>query len=164
MVMIFGAAAASIVIGLLYPTGYFAVQTLAQETFRTMENNYLEPRQTLAMNHPIMQGQVAEIRIEPYSDDANTPDYELLVTIVDPSGETIINKFIKEPFYAKLRPAHPGWHAVIVTNLGENGIASGASIESRAYDEDADKDADFASSCIVPPSLRNENNTPFPWC
>ncbi len=162
LAIIVGAAAALIIVGLLYQTGYFAVQNPA-ETFRTAGSLYLEPKQTQAMNHPIMQGQVAEIRIEPYSDEVNTPDYELLVTMVDPSGETIINKFI-EPLYVMLRPAHPGWHAIIVTNVGQTAIASGASIESREYNEDTDKGAEFASPCIVPPSKRNENNTPFPWC
>lgn len=165
-VVVAGAAAALIiVVGLFYyQTGSFAAQNPAQETFRTMQNVYLEPRQTEASNHPIMEGQVVEISIEPYSDEAASPDYELLVTMVDPSGETIINKFIKEPFYAKLRPAHPGWHAIIVTNVGETGIAPGTSIESRPYDEDTDKDVKMAFSCIVPPSMRNENNTPYPWC
>jgi hypothetical protein len=111
-----------------------------------------------------MHGQIAEIRIEPNSNEANTPDYELLVTMVDPSGETIFNKFIKEPFYVKLRPMHPGWHAIVVTNVGDTDIASGMNIVSRAYDEDADKDVEFASQCLVPASLRNEDNAPYPWC
>ncbi len=84
--------------------------------------------------------------------------------MVDPSGQTIINKFIKEPFYVKLRPGHPGWHAIIVTNLGETGVAPGTRIESRPYDEVVDGDVEIATECIVPPSKRNENNTPYPWC
>lgn len=164
--VIVGAAAVLIIVitTLVYQTGSFAVQNPAQETFRTMQNVYLEPRQTEVSNHPIMEGQVAEISIEPRSDEPNPPDYELLVTMVDPSGETIIHKFIKEPFHVKLRPTHPGWHAIIVTNVGETDIAPGTSIESRPYDEDADKDVELALSCIVPPSMRNENNTPYPWC
>ncbi|HEX7033709.1 MAG TPA: hypothetical protein VF172_11985 [Nitrososphaera sp.] len=165
-VVVAGAAAALIiVVGLsYYQTSSFAPQNPAQETFRTMQNIYLEPRQTEASNHLIIEGQVVEISIEPHSDEADSPDYELLVTMVDPSGETIINKFIKEPFYAKLRPAHPGWHAIIVTNVGETGIAPGTIIESRPYNEDTDKDAKIAFSCIVTPSMRNEKNTPYPWC
>jgi hypothetical protein len=164
LAVIIGGAAALIIVGLFYQPGYFSVQEPAQETFRTMDNLYLEPGQTQAANHPIMLGQVAEINIEPNSNEANTTDYELLVTMVDPSGEAIFNKFIKEPFYVKLRPMHPGWHAIIVTNVGETGIASETNIVSRPYNEDADKDVEFASQCLVPPSLRNEDNTPFAWC
>ena len=164
IIVIVAAAAALIVVGLLYQAGYFEAQNPTQEIFRTIENLYLEPKQTQVMNHPIMQDQVVVIRIEPYLDDADTPDYELLVTMVDPSGETIINKFIKEPLYVMLRPMHPGWHAIIITNVGQTGIASGANIESRAYDEDTDRGAPFATPCIVPPSLRNDSNSPYPWC
>ena len=162
--VVIGAAAIFVILGLLYQSVYFAIETPTQETFRTMQNLYLEPGQTEASNHPIMAGQVAELSIEPNSNEANTPDYELLVTMVDPSGETIVNKFIKEPFHAKLRPAHPGWHAIIVTNIGETGIASGTSIESRPYDENTDGQVEIAIQCIVPPSVRDEDNSPFPWC
>ena len=111
-----------------------------------------------------MRGQVVDINIDPYSDNGITPDYELLVTMVDPSGETIMNKFINEPFHVKLRPAHPGWHAIIVTNIGEAGIASGTNIVSRPYNEDTDKEVDMAIQCLVPASVKNEQNTPFTWC
>jgi hypothetical protein len=160
--VVVGAAAILVTLGLLYQSEFFAIPT--PETFRTMQNLYLEPGQTEASNHPIMASQVAEIIIEPNSNGANTPDYELLVTMVDPSGETIMNKFISEPFHTKMRPAHYGWHAIIVTNVGDTGIAPGTSIESRPYDEVADDDVEIATQCIVPPSMKNENNTPFPWC
>lgn len=153
-----------IVAWLLFQTGNLAFEDPSQQTYTTAQNLYLEPRATEDMNHPIMKGQVVEINIEPNAGGEPVPDYELLLTVTDPSGQTIMNKFIKEPYHVKFLPSHPGWHAIVITNVGETGIATGANVVSHPYDENVDGHAEIAISCIVPPSLRTENNTPFPWC
>ena len=104
-----------------------------------------------------------DIRIEP-SGGEHTPDYELLITMVDPGGYTIFSKFIKEPFAQKFASGREGWYAIVITNVGNTTIGSGDRIESRAFDASVDSDAQTPLPCIVPPSLKNENNTPFPWC
>ncbi|WP_337861483.1 hypothetical protein [Nitrososphaera sp.] len=131
----------------------------------TSMNQSLEPRSTLALNHPAWRGQVMEVRIEPNLGSTQPiPEYELLITMVDPGGYTVFSKFIKEPFVQKFIPAREGWHAIIITNVGNTTIASGDRIGSRMRDPSADKDVPIAIPCIVPPSLKNPGNTPWPWC
>ncbi|MGI0020109.1 MAG: hypothetical protein ACREAY_06535 [Nitrososphaera sp.] len=149
---------------LLIQWANLSFQDSAPSPALTSMNVSLEPRQTQDLNHPLMAGQVMELRIEPNTGNEPIPEYELLVTLVDPSGGMVFTKFITEPYYQEFRPLYPGWHAIIITNVGETTVASGAWIKSRAFEVDDDQDVPFANHCNIPPSFEKGRDLSYPWC
>lgn len=78
----------------LLPTAYsyYEQQRAPPAPVLTQMNLILEPHQTQDMNHS-WTGQVMEARIKPNgSEEEPVPDYELLITVVEPRGYTIFNK------------------------------------------------------------------------